>query len=107
MNSLSSHVLDTTLGKPASGMQLTLTAPNGELINAVTNSDGRCNDWGGTELPAGTYCLRFHCHEYLVLHHGKSFYPFIDIQFAIEENGGHYHVPVLDTPFGYSTYRGS
>jgi len=107
MNSLSSHILDTTNGKPASGMKLTLTSPNGSIIDASANADGRCNEWGSNEFAAGVYCLRFHCKEYLHSQHGASFYPFVDIHFEMTENGGHYHVPLLISPYGFSSYRGS
>lgn len=107
MNSLSSHVLDTTLGKPAVSMALTLTTPSGEQVSACTDSDGRCNTWGDIQFVAGVYTLRFDCKQYLLKHHGKCFYPHIDISFEIKGDAEHYHVPLLVTPFGYSTYRGS
>lgn len=107
MSSLSSHVLDTTSGKPVANLKLTLTAASGEVVEATTDSDGRCKSWGDTKFIAGTYCLRFHCEEYLLTHHGESFFPFADIHFHITENGGHYHVPLLLSPYSFSTYRGS
>lgn len=107
MNSLSSHVLDTTNGRPAANMPLTLTLPNGQMVQGTTNSDGRCNEWQGTVFEAGVYCLRFECKSYLEALHGASFYPFVDIHFEITETGGHYHVPLLISPYGFSSYRGS
>ena len=107
MSSLSSHVLDTTSGKPVANLSLTLTTANGEKIKATTDDDGRCKNWGNVEFVAGTYCLRFHCEEYLLTTHGESFFPFADIHFHIAENGGHYHVPLLLSPYSFSTYRGS
>lgn len=107
MNSLSSHVLDTTSGQPARGMILTLTTPQGNAITGKTNSDGRFSDWGGMEFSAGVYQLRFETADYLKAQHGKSFYPHVDIHFEMETNGGHYHVPLLISPFGFSSYRGS
>ncbi|MFW8591358.1 hydroxyisourate hydrolase [Glaciecola sp. 2405UD65-10] len=107
MNSLSSHVLDTTTGRPAANMALELTLPNGIKIAGKTNEDGRCKDWGDTVFDAGIYCMRFKCKAYLEALHGESFYPFVDIHFEIKENGGHYHVPLLISPFGFSSYRGS
>ncbi|MFC3120057.1 hydroxyisourate hydrolase [Agaribacter flavus] len=107
MNSLSSHVLDTTSGKPAAGMKLCLTTASGDSIEAVTDNDGRCKQWGDVEFSAGIYTLRFYCKEYLLEKHGESFYPHVDIAFEIQENGGHYHVPLLISPFGFSSYRGS
>lgn len=107
MITLSSHVLDTTLGTPAKDMALTLTTPTGESVTATTDADGRCKAWGEVNFSAGVYCLRFETGSYLKTHHGKSFYPFVDIHFEMEENGGHYHVPLLVSPFGFSSYRGS
>lgn len=107
MNSLSSHVLDTTLGKPVANLALTLLCPDGTEIEAMTDNDGRCNSWTDYEFVAGQYCLTFHCEEYLKREHGKAFYPFIDIHFYLEQDGGHYHVPLLISPFGFSSYRGS
>ncbi len=107
MISLSSHVLDTTTGKPAINMQITLTLPNGNEFEGVTNEDGRCKEFGEAALEAGTYCLRFHCKDYLIKTHGASFYPFVDIHFEITPNSGHYHVPLLISPYGFSSYRGS
>lgn len=110
MNTLSSHVLDTTNGKPAKGIALTLTYPDGSTAEGITNDDGRFNGWAENSakgFEAGNYTLRFHCQEYLLNNHSKSFYPHIDIAFELEENGGHYHVPLLISPFGFSSYRGS
>ena len=105
--SLSSHVLDTTLGKPAKAMKLVLTTPNNESVEAMTNDDGRCNDWGDMTFNAGTYQLRFLTGEYLQEHHQSEFYPHVDICFQITEDGGHYHIPLLISPYGFSSYRGS
>ena len=105
--SLSSHVLDTTLGQPAANMQLSLTTPQGKVISATTNQDGRCNDWQNTVFSAGIYQLRFFTKDYLLAHHSAAFYPFVDIHFELSENGGHYHVPLLISPYGFSSYRGS
>ncbi len=107
MNTLSSHVLDTTLGRPASGLPLTLTLPNGDTLTGITEEDGRFNSWGQSSFPAGQYLLRFHCAGYLQEKHGNTFYPHIDIHFVLEQDGGHYHVPLLISPFGFSSYRGS
>ena len=110
MNTLSSHLLDTTLGKPAKGIALTLTLPDGSTLSGETDNDGRFKNWALVDdggFPAGIYNLRFHCKPYLIETHGSSFYPHIDITFELTENGGHYHVPLLISPFGFSSYRGS
>lgn len=118
MYTLSSHVLDTTLGKPVKGITLTLTLPDGSTCKGETDNDGRFNQWG-RGFEAGVYSLRFDCHDYLINTHGKSFYPYIDITFELENQhegdhhegaqheGAHYHVPLLISPFGFSSYRGS
>ncbi|WP_293745869.1 hydroxyisourate hydrolase [uncultured Paraglaciecola sp.] len=105
--SLSSHVLDTTLGKPAGNMKLVLTTNDGQVIEAQTDEDGRCKDWADFEFSAGKYCLRFYTKDYLLTHHKDAFYPFVDVNFELTKNGGHYHVPLLISPFGFSSYRGS
>ncbi|MDC8831461.1 hydroxyisourate hydrolase [Alteromonas gilva] len=107
MISLSSHVLDTTSGKPVADLPITLTCPDGSAVSAVTNSDGRCKDWPGVSFTGGIYQLRFECDRYLRSTHGESFYPFVDIHFEMTDAGGHYHVPLLISPFGFSSYRGS
>ncbi|MGQ8366723.1 hydroxyisourate hydrolase [Glaciecola sp. 1036] len=107
MNTLSSHILDTTSGKPVPGLTLILTTPSGEVFTAQTDEDGRCKSWGPTSFESGDYSLRFECQSYLVENYGQCFYPFIDIAFTLVENGGHYHVPLLISPFGFSSYRGS
>ena len=107
MITLSSHVLDTTSGKPATSLPLTLTLPDGTTVNGLTDDDGRCKNWGDITFAEGTYQLRFHCEAYLQEKHGDSFYPFVDIAFHMKASGGHYHVPLLISPFGFSSYRGS
>lgn len=106
-NSLSSHVLDTTSGRPAKDMKLCLTTPDKQTYPGVTNDDGRCRAWDDVDLVPGVYTMQFATGDYLVQHHGKSFYPTVDIHFEIEANGGHYHIPLLISPFGFSSYRGS
>jgi 5-hydroxyisourate hydrolase len=107
VNTLSSHVLDTALGKPAVDMQVELTLPNGDSISKSTNHDGRCADWGKINFDAGVYHIRFQTGQYLLKHHGSQFYPYVDVHFEIVDEGGHYHIPLLISPFGFSSYRGS
>lgn len=110
MNTLSTHVLDTAHGTPAMGIALSLMAKDGAvLFSGTTNADGRCP--GLPQLEAGAYCLRFAVADYF---RAKGLDlpepPFLDevqIDFGIAEAGGHYHVPLLVSPYGYSTYRGS
>ncbi len=107
MITLSSHVLDTTSGKPAAGMSLTLIQPDGSIVSGKTDDDGRFNQWDVAKFTPGEYCLRFHCQPYLLSTHGQSFYPHVDINFIVAQDTGHYHIPLLISPFGYSSYRGS
>jgi 5-hydroxyisourate hydrolase len=106
MPSLSTHVLDTGRGKPAAGMVVELFADGSLLTAAATDADGRVK-FG--ELPAGLYELLFRAAEYFRAH-GVVLAdpPFLDqvaIRFGMAE--GHYHVPLLLSPYSYSTYRGS
>jgi len=108
--SLSTHVLDTAHGTPATGIALTLEdAAGAVLYRGLTNSDGRCPQL--PPLTAGVYSLRFGVADYF---RGKgvalSDPPFLDwvtIEFGVAGDDGHYHVPLLVAPFAYSTYRGS
>lgn len=118
MARLSTHVLDTALGKPAAGLDIELfrlgSSGDRQFIKATTtNPDGRTDEplLSGEHIQTGTYELIFHAGAYLKSQ-GIQLPdpPFLDeviIRFGIAEAGGHYHVPLLLSPFGYSTYRGS
>ena len=105
MTTLSTHVLDTTLGRPAGGVGVTLSGADGKLAEAVTDSDGRAADVGGA-LEPGTYSLRFDSGGYFASRGIEGFYPEVLVTFTIS-GAGHVHVPLLLSPYGYSTYRGS
>lgn len=107
MLSLSSHVLDTTAGKPVAGLKIDIFTPTQQQFSGETDADGRCKQWAGLNLEAGEYTLRFYCKDYLLKQHGESFYPYVDICFELTQDGGHYHVPLLISPYGFSSYRGS
>jgi len=115
---LSTHVLDTHAGAPAAGVKIELLelSAGGErclIASAVTNRDGRTDRplIGGRPLPIGRYELRFHVGDYFArLGTPRADPPFLDVvpvAFAIAEPEGHYHVPLLVTPWSYATYRGS
>ncbi len=115
---LSTHVLDTHAGHPASGVTIELAelsahAEPRTVAHATTNLDGRTDHplIGGRPIPIGHYLLRFHVGAYFTrLGAPQSDPPFLDVvpvQFAVAEAEGHYHVPLLVTPWSYSTYRGS
>lgn len=115
MTTLSTHVLDTSKGTPAQGLQITLKRlePNAKDLGVfTTNPDGRVSEplLAGDDVSFGTYELTFHAGDYLRAQ-GTTLpdYPFLDvipIRFGISEDT-HYHVPLLLSPYGFSTYRGS
>lgn len=107
MSTLSTHVLDTSLGCPAEGVKVTLELGPDVIGTGVTDADGRASEiLGGRSLAEGVYRLRFLVAEYFGRTGRESFYSEITVNFRI---GGdeHYHVPLLLSPFGYTTYRGS
>jgi 5-hydroxyisourate hydrolase len=116
MGRLTTHVLDTALGRPAAGLTIELWRMDGDagLIGRYeTNSDGRVDQplLSGDTVVIGTYELKFHAGDYL---RGTTpglieplFLDIIPIRFGIADVNAHYHVPLLISPFGYSTYRGS
>ncbi len=108
MGTLSTHVLDTSLGRPAQGVSITLETLAGEALDSgVTDADGRVSQIGPDTMASGDYRLRFDSGAYYSAAGTTAFYPEIAIAFTIADPGAHYHVPVLLNPFGYSTYRGS
>jgi 5-hydroxyisourate hydrolase len=109
---ITTHVLDTSIGKPAAGVAVVLenlTGDNWQTIGkGKTNSDGRVADLLSTgSLTAGRYRLTFAVEKYFEQRKVAAFYPSVAVEFTIVELQQHYHVPLLISPFGYSTYRGS
>ena len=111
---ITTHVLDTARGRPAAGVPVTLlfAEPDGvwaELARGTTDADGRIRDWLPDDHPlkAGDYELRFATGDYFAARGVTGFYPEVRVAFEVNEQQGHYHVPLLLSPFGYSTYRGS
>ena len=107
--SLSTHVLDTARGVPAAGIEVALIAVAGakELARGVTSEDGRVAAPFGGLLGPGVYELRFFVRAYFERHQLPTFYDWIPIRFTIHDASQHHHVPLLLSPYGYSTYRGS
>lgn len=113
MSQITTHVLDTAIGKPAVGIDLTLSQfVNDEWVflgGGTTNSDGRVANLLPDDkvLDAGRYKVLFVTETYFKNQQVEAFYPYAEIVFDITGNGEHYHIPLLLSPFGYSTYRGS
>ena len=113
---LTTHVLDTARGCPAAGIDIRLSLAAGELrplFRTTTNKDGRCDRplLEGEFFMAGTYELVFFVGSYFARHFaGLPSPPFLDeivLRFGVADNAQHYHVPLLVSPYGFSTYRGS
>jgi 5-hydroxyisourate hydrolase len=113
MSQITTHILDTALGSPAPGVPVTLShRVSGEWVDVGsgrTNKDGRVADLcpEDTTLQPGTYRMHFAVSHYFDANNTSIFYPWAEVVFNIEGDGQHYHIPLLLSPFGYSTYRGS
>lgn len=117
MSTLSTEVLDTSTGRPAAGLSLSLDvqrrisglSPWQELARGVTGEDGRVAELlpPGSRLEPGTYRLYFDTGAYFHARGVRGFFPYIEVVFELTAADEHYHVPLLLSPFGYSTYRGS
>ena len=106
---ISTHVLDTSLGAPAADIGVTLYRAGDEapIATGTTNIDGRVSSFGDAKLDAGSYRLCFDVAPYFAASRRESFYVEVCIAFEVADEPQHYHVPLLLSPFGYSTYRGS
>jgi len=107
---ISTHVLDTTIGRPAAGVAVTLEHldGNGAVVTAETDADGRVAPLvGDADLVEGSYRIGFATGAYFAARGEQAFHPSISIDFEVADASQHYHVPVLVTPWSYSTYRGS
>ncbi len=100
MSGFSTHVLDTAVGKPAAGVPVRLFREHRLIAEGLTNNDGR---WSTTYSDPGIYRIIFD----IAGQYPGSFYPVVEISFRISGSSAHYHVPLLLSPFGYTTYRGS
>ena len=113
MSRITTHVLDTALGLPARNLKVSLAIrePQGDWIQLgeqATNDDGRALDLlHGRALEAGSYRLTFDTGAYLTATWGRAFYPVVEVFFDVDAVDRHHHVPLLLSPYGYSTYRGS
>ncbi|WP_020387446.1 hydroxyisourate hydrolase [Kribbella catacumbae] len=106
MSTLSTHVLDTTLGHPAQGVPVRLSSLTETLGSGTTDEDGRIASFTTDKLEPGTYQLRFDTAAYGASTKQDMFFPEVTVTFTITDER-HYHVPLLLSPFAFSTYRGS
>jgi 5-hydroxyisourate hydrolase len=110
---ITTHVLDTAVGRPARdvGVELERRAADGTwepLARGVTDADGRNRELTPPgPVAAGDYRLRFATGAYFAAAGQAGFFPIVEIHFTVVDGAAHYHVPLLLSPFGYSTYRGS
>jgi 5-hydroxyisourate hydrolase len=114
MSTVSTHVLDTSLGKPAANVPVTLAVREADgswksLAQGATDSNGRWRPSGANEAPLnpGTYKLTFDTTVYFRTRHTEGFYPHVEVTFSIRAAAEHHHLPLLLSPYSYSTYRGS
>ncbi|WP_156758823.1 hydroxyisourate hydrolase [Microbacterium karelineae] len=106
MPHLTTHVLDAASGTPATGIEIALAdAAGSPVATAVTDGDGRAA-LGPDLLAPGDYTLRFETRAHFAARGVDAFYPFVTVTFTVTDDR-HYHVPILLSPFAYSTYRGS
>lgn len=107
--SISTHVLDAARGTPAAGMVLHLERQDGTVVGSgITNADGRSPELTeGLTLAVGTYRMRFETGAWFARTQTATFYPAVELVFEVTDPAEHYHVPLLLSPFAYSTYRGS
>lgn len=108
--SLSSHVLDLQTGRPAPGLAVTVhtLGPSRQLASGVTDDDGRIKQWSpALELPPGAYQVVFDTGSWFAARQQVTLYPRVQICFTVVAGQPHYHIPLLLSPYGYSTYRGS
>ncbi|MFI8569666.1 hydroxyisourate hydrolase [Rhodococcus sp. NPDC078407] len=105
---VTAHVLDAARGIPAQTLSITLSDSDGNaLAQSVTDDQGRVSSLGPTELPSGTYRLTFATGAYFAAQHTECFHPEVLVTFEITAPDQHYHIPLLLSPFAFTTYRGS
>jgi 5-hydroxyisourate hydrolase len=112
MTRITSHVLDTSAGRPAAGLTVRLEqsgpgAGRAPLASATTDTDGRVGDWLPGGVPAGRYRLVFETGPWFRAAGRDTLYAEVVVDFEVQDGASHYHLPLLLSPFGYSTYRGS
>jgi 5-hydroxyisourate hydrolase len=109
---ITTHVLDTSLGRPGAAIAVELERVDGGVWHlvggGVTDNDGRLRTLTSEgSVQPGTYRIRFQTAAYFAARKTQAFFPVVEIQFTVADGAQHYHVPLLLSPFGFSTYRGS
>jgi 5-hydroxyisourate hydrolase len=104
MSGITTHVLDTSVGRPATGVAVRLLRDTVEIASGETDGDGRWVALGGDATTPGDYRLTFATGAYFT---GPSFHPQVVVDFTVDDAAEHHHVPLLLSPFGYTTYRGT
>ena len=108
---VTTHILDTATGTPAVGVSVRLEVRGtdgwAEIGSGTTDADGRVKDLGPEKLDAADYRIEFDTGEYFERSGTDAFFPFVSLAFSLRNPEQHYHVPLLISPFAYSTYRGS
>ena len=104
MTGITTHVLDTAAGHPAAGVAIRLLRDDAEVSSGRTDGDGRWQALAGPEATPGDYRLVFLVGDYF---EGASFHPQVTVDFTVADPAQHYHVPLLVSPYSYTTYRGS
>ena len=112
MSAITTHILDTARGRPAAGVPILLERGDGagawsRVGDGVTDADGRLRTLVSGPLTAATYRISFDTGAYFAAANVDAFYPEVSVVFVVKDAASHYHVPLLISPFGYSTYRGS
>jgi 5-hydroxyisourate hydrolase len=107
MTGISTHVLDAVRGTPAVGIRVELFTNDVEIASALTDADGRVPELLPGPVDEGTYRLTFDTGTYFGALGVQTFYPEVSISFRVTDSREHHHVPLLLSPFAYSTYRGS
>lgn len=113
MSQITTHVLDVSLGKPAAGVPVLLEVEEAgtgwkQLSRGETDKDGRLRELlAPGSLVEGMYRLTFDTHAYFASRKVEALYPLVNVVFSVRDAKQHYHIPLLLSPFGYSTYRGS
>ncbi|HEU4998923.1 MAG TPA: hydroxyisourate hydrolase [Lapillicoccus sp.] len=108
MSYITAHVLDAAAGVPAAGVTVRLATADGTAVaEAVTDDDGRVGDLGPDRLDPGVYRVTFGSGDYFAARRVDSFHPEVSVLFTVAADQAHYHIPLLLSPYSYTTYRGS